>query len=145
MQYEDNPPKERTHNPRPFGRGLRACTELAEVVTVNSAHSDSLDPDRVFSLFVTVVATTTSDSDDVKNLGRMGFSRRDGPPGSPRGLAPRSLSRVGGGLYQDLCNEALVRSGGASPRSFWHYSGVSSLPTATIGPFLGFEPAEDVE
>ena len=57
------PPMERAHRPRPFGCGLRACTEPAEVVTVKSGRTQTVvDPGRMFSFFVAVVATTTSDS-----------------------------------------------------------------------------------
>ena len=79
MQYEPTSPMERAHHPRPFGcglrvtviRGLRACTEPAEVVTVISVRTRTVvDAGPVFSSFATVVATTTSDSEsEAKNLG----------------------------------------------------------------------------
>ena len=61
MQYEDNPPMGRAHHPRPFGCGLRVTVKSGRMRTV-------VDPGRILSCFVTVVATTTSDSEPFDRL-----------------------------------------------------------------------------
>ncbi len=61
---------EPAHRPRPFGCGLR--------VTVGSVGTRTVvDPGRVFSFFVTVVATTTGDSERSEESKTHGFSGRD--------------------------------------------------------------------
>ena len=70
---------ERTHHPRPFGCGLRACTEpcprgqrrIAEAVTVESMRTQTVvDPGPVVSFSATVVAATTSDSERSRRIYR---------------------------------------------------------------------------
>ena len=65
-------PMDRAHHPRPFGCGLRVTVKSGRTRTV-------VDPGRIFSFFVTVVATPTSDSERSEESRRMGFSGRDDP------------------------------------------------------------------
>ena len=87
MQHEATLPMEPAHRPRPFGFGLRACTELAEVVTVGSVRTRTVgDPSRAFSFSTVPVATDMDDSEQSMTLELQ--PRPVGPPWDRHSRAP---------------------------------------------------------